>query len=174
MKSKRLAVCVLAAWGVYSASATTFLYDLPYGDNPSPDGNAPWMTLDLDGSVFTFTIPGTTASLLETVYFNVLNPEQITVTSDFATKGDGLDGYNLAFDFDGITPGAAVYTVELAGWDGTLLRPVGGTYDYYSIVAFADGSWAADMPWPAPEGGLTVVMLAIGLLGLWRVRRAPR
>ena len=157
--------------GVLNASATTYLYDRPFSGYDLPEGVNPWMTLEVTPDHLTFTIPASTKSLLQNVYFTLADPDQVTAVIGDAQLGTelGPDAYNLGLDFSGKGPGT--YQVTLEGWDGNLLEPEGG---FYSIAAFTDGTWAADMPLPVPDAGSTLIMLGIGLLGLSRFRSARR
>ena len=81
--NRTLALVLVFLQGLWDASAMTFLYDKPFESNPSPQEEPPWMTLDVDGSVFTFEI--TTSAILKSVYFKVQDPDQVSITdTEFA------------------------------------------------------------------------------------------
>ncbi|HNQ88602.1 MAG TPA: hypothetical protein PKM73_08315 [Verrucomicrobiota bacterium] len=150
-----------------SASANTYLYDKPLPPFAPPQGDVPWITLDVNGNVFVFDV--TTASTLNSVFFKVQSPKAVSAGGSATARVVDDGDYNLALDFGGVSTGE--YTVNVTGWDGIFLLPTDG---YYSVAEFADGSWAADSPISVPDGGSTLTILGVTLLGLSQARRCLR
>ncbi|HOC01606.1 MAG TPA: VPDSG-CTERM sorting domain-containing protein [Verrucomicrobiota bacterium] len=132
------------------------------------------MTVDVDGSVFTFKI--TTSAILESVYFKVENPEKVSIkatddpVSTRVVTDSRLD-YNLAFDFGVDSEGVSYsqYTLSLDGWDGAFLMSDEG---FLSVAQFGNSIWAADcVRVPVPDAGSTLAFLGVSLLGLNQARR---
>ncbi len=169
--NKTLALAVALLLGLCDASAITFLYDKPFEENPPPQEDPPWMTLEVEGSVFTFKI--TTSAILQSVYFKVQNPDQVSIADTkfgVATRvvTDSDFDYNLAFDF-GVDTGTGTYALALIGWDGALLMSNEG---FFSVAEFEGSVWAADCPPPpVPDAGSTLAFLGVSLLGLNQARR---
>lgn len=165
---RALALGVGVLLGVLSASANTYRYDQPIGQFPPPEGTSPWMTLTVNEGEWVFSVA--TASTLKSVYFKVESPEKVSVPTGGAASARFVSdfwGYNLALDFGGgVIQG--VYTVTVDGWDGDFLMP---TLGYYSVAEFADGLWAADSAISVPDGGSTLTILGVALLGLSQTRR---
>ena len=172
--NKTLALAFGLLLGLCDASAITLLYDRPFESNLPPQEEPPWMTVEVDGSVFTFEI--TTASILKSVYFRVESPVLVSIKSTdnpVTTRvvTDPVFDYNLAFDFGVDSEGVSYsqYTLSLEGWDGAFLMSEEG---FYSVVEFNDSVWAADCVPPAvPDAGSTLAFLGVSLLGLNQARR---
>jgi len=172
--NKTLTVAFALLLGLCDASAITLLYDRPFESNPPPQEEPPWMTVDVDGSVFTFKI--TTSAILESVYFKVENPEKVSIkatddpVSTRVVTDSRLD-YNLAFDFGVDSEGVSYsqYTLSLDGWDGAFLMSDEG---FLSVAQFGNSIWAADcVRVPVPDAGSTLAFLGVSLLGLNQARR---
>ncbi len=173
--NKTLTVAFALLLGLCDASAITLLYDRPFESNPPPQEEPPWMTVDVDGSVFTFKI--TTSAILQSVYFKVENPEGVSIPATYSgvastrvVNEQNFD-YNLAFDFgvDYGGVGTGAYAVPLLGWDGAFLMSGEG---FLSVAQFGNSIWAADcVSVPVPDAGSTLAFLGVSLLGLNQARR---